>query len=297
VQRRRETASGLAREDLLRLLKPVRPSALEALLQGLFAPKEPAPDEAFPRVGRAAGFLRILLAEDNLVNRKLITTLLKKRGWEVQAFPDGKSALKALKRNEYDAVLMDIQMPVMDGMEVTRAIRREEAGSGRHVPIIALTAHAMMEDRELCLNAGMDDYIAKPIRAAHLISVLEKWAVPAAEEDRRPSPINMNDIRERLGIETDVVLEMLDILMEDAPAHIDRIREALAKGDADALTSSAHRLKGAAGNLGAEPLYHVARDLEALGRQGNLPEAEKRYPVLREEIARIASFVEARRGP
>jgi CheY-like chemotaxis protein/HPt (histidine-containing phosphotransfer) domain-containing protein len=277
-------------------LKPVRPSALESLLHGLFAPEDSGEEEAFPRVEKSAGFLRILLAEDNLVNRKLITTLLAKRGWEVHAFPDGKSALKALKRNAYDAVLMDIQMPVMDGMEVTRAIRREEAGGARHVPIIALTAHAMKEDREHCLNAGMDDYIAKPIRASHLISVLEQWAAPAPEGDRRPSPINMHDIQDRLGIETDVVMEMLDILLEDAPAHIDRIRDALVKGDAESLTSSAHRLKGAAGNLGAEPLYHVARDLEALGRQGNLAEAEKRYPALREEIARIASFVEAHRG-
>jgi two-component system, sensor histidine kinase and response regulator len=117
--------------------------------------------------------LRVLLAEDNAVNRALATRLLEKRGHSVEIACDGKQALLATEKEELDVILMDIQMPEMDGFEATAAIRRQEASSGKHVPIIALTAHALKEDREQCLSSGMDAYLSKPIRATELLATIE----------------------------------------------------------------------------------------------------------------------------
>ncbi|MHC4779769.1 MAG: response regulator, partial [Planctomycetota bacterium] len=232
VRTKTDSTRWLAHPEIYSLTKPVRPSALEGLLRRIRVNDSVAPEAASAPAGaegKQPGFLRILIAEDNLVNRKLISTLLARRGWEAVAVPDGRSALAKLREETFDAVLMDIQMPVMDGMEVTRIIREEEKGTGRHIPIIAVTAHAMTEDRDKCLAGGMDDYIAKPLRAPDLFRVIETWSRPGSLGDSDPMgpppPIDVIDIRKRLGIELELVFEMLEILLEDAPNHMERIGE------------------------------------------------------------------------
>jgi signal transduction histidine kinase/CheY-like chemotaxis protein/HPt (histidine-containing phosphotransfer) domain-containing protein len=298
VRRKSDSTRWLANPEIRRLMKPLRPSAVRDLLRTSADAGGGLKGAGAPAQEKPSRFLRVLVAEDNLVNRKLVATLLSRQGWEVEAVPDGRSALDALERRPFDAVLMDIQMPVMDGIEVTRVIREAEEKTRDHVPIIAVTAHAMTEDRDRCLQAGMDDYIAKPLRAPDLIRVLEKWARRPRGEDAagRPAPINFDDIHSRLGIEFDLVLDMLEILLEDAPGHVKRIEEALAGRDTTALAAAAHRLKGAAGNLGAEPLFEAAKAIEAMGRGGDLDGASARFPAMQEEMRRIAQFVKEQRG-
>ena len=159
------------------LTKPVQPSELlDAILAALSKPTEtpqpsPAPlDTALDETPR----MKVLLAEDNAVNRKLATTLLEKRGHIVVVTENGQEALDALERENVDLVLMDVQMPVMDGFEAIHAIRAKERSTGAHLPIIAVTAHAMKGDRERCLEAGADDYVTKPIRLAELLAAMNR---------------------------------------------------------------------------------------------------------------------------
>ena len=162
------------------LTKPVRRAQLRAAVAGALTPgaaAENANNAAPPLVelgARAKLQLRILVAEDNLVNQLLAAGILEKEGHTVVVAGNGKEALAALERMTPDLVLMDLQMPGMDGLEAAAAIRKEEIGTDRHIPIIAMTAHAMTRDKDRCLAAGMDDYISKPIRGSDLLSLIEK---------------------------------------------------------------------------------------------------------------------------
>jgi two-component system, sensor histidine kinase and response regulator len=164
------------------LLKPIRQSELREAIARVLGAREQ--QGAFPLVTRfsvqegrePAPSLRVLLAEDNPVNQRLAVRLLEKRGHRVTVAGNGREALEALERESFDLVFMDVQMPEMDGMEATAAIRDKEKGTGQHQPIIALTAHAMTGDREKCLAGGMDGYLTKPIRSQQLEQVLEQYA-------------------------------------------------------------------------------------------------------------------------
>jgi two-component system sensor histidine kinase/response regulator len=163
------------------LLKPIRQSELREVIARILGAREQT--GAIPLVTRyslqdardPAAFLRILLAEDNLVNQRLATRLLEKRGHRVDVAGNGREALEALERASYDLVLMDIQMPEMDGLEAIEKIREKEKLTGKHLPVVALTAHAMKGDEERCLTAGMDGYLTKPIRPQELDDVLDKY--------------------------------------------------------------------------------------------------------------------------
>jgi CheY-like chemotaxis protein len=176
------------------LSKPVRQSELRAAIESVVggadqkkAPSELATPLPPPNAGRPKRAMRILLAEDNLVNQRLATRLLEKRGHRVVVASNGREALAALEEGTFDLVLMDIQMPEMDGMEVTAKIREKENLTGGHQPVVALTAHAMKGDQELCLAAGMDDYLTKPIRPQELDKLLNKYVGQAP--DRQPLPL------------------------------------------------------------------------------------------------------------
>jgi CheY-like chemotaxis protein len=158
------------------LLKPVKQSELlNATIRALgdSSSKKEVPDAPETRSPSQVGPLRVLLAEDSLVNQKLAVALLEKRGHTTVVTENGQEAVAAFESQDFDLILMDVQMPQMDGLEATSAIRAREKQSGKHVPIIALTAHAMKGDRERCLEAGMDDYVAKPIDAAELLATIE----------------------------------------------------------------------------------------------------------------------------
>ena len=277
------------------LLKPVKQSdLLDALVQALAVPGIAAP--ARPRreaVGPAVRPMRVLLAEDNLVNQRLALRLLEKLGHTVAVAPNGQEALEAAAREAFDLILMDVQMPVVDGIEATGRIRRAEAATGRHVPIIALTAHAMKGDRERCLAAGMDGYLSKPIQAAELAGVLAGVAAgPAgtsAESDRRANSgvFDLGSALSRLDGDRDLLQDVAGMFLAESPAMLEKVRAAVAAGDARALLTSAHALKGSASTFSAHPLVEAALALEQMGRKGDLADAGPALAALEREAARF----------
>jgi len=188
------------------LVKPVtRANLLNAILKVLGAAQQPpAPSRATAPTATGRP-LHVLLADDNAVNRKVASRLLEKQGHSVEIACNGSEALAAVARETFDLILMDVQMPVMNGYDATRVIRAAERADGRHIPIVALTAHAMKGDREICLQAGMDDYLGKPIHLRELTAVLERWGRPGTHP-ATPLPLNaardMASLGERLSAES-----------------------------------------------------------------------------------------------
>jgi CheY-like chemotaxis protein/HPt (histidine-containing phosphotransfer) domain-containing protein len=211
--------------------------------------------------------LRILLAEDNPVNQQLAVRILEKRGHSVQVVTDGRQALDAVSQEQYDLVLMDVQMPEMDGFESTAAIRAGEKSSGAHVPIIALTAHAMTGDRERCLAAGMDGYLSKPLRAAELIDAIERLT-----PDGRAGAGGFDRAAMLEVVEGDLTLlqELAQVFLADTPALIIGLREAVVSRDSRRIGSMAHRLKGSVANFRAQSATATAQRLEEMGNGGGM---------------------------
>jgi PAS domain S-box-containing protein len=214
--------------------------------------------------------LRVLLVEDNLVNQKVALLMLERIGYRADVAANGLEALKALDMHPYDIVFMDVQMPEMDGLEASRQIRMSP---GRQPYIIAMTAHALKGDREMCIESGMDDYISKPVKIEELQMALEKaqrrqMALHALD------PKAIADLR-RLQIkgEPDILAELGGLFLDRAPARITAMRDALANGDAETLYREAHNLKSSSANLGAMLLSAICRELEKLGRSGALDKA------------------------
>ncbi|NLY00616.1 MAG: response regulator [Rhodopirellula sp.] len=253
-----------------------------------------------PAAERSGGVrpLRILLAEDSLVNQKLASALLAKHGHTVTVAANGREALALLQAQPFDLVFMDVQMPEMDGLEATAAIRTREKATGAHLPIIAMTAHAMKGDRERCLAAGMDEYIAKPFRAQHLFEVLESvlGSSPApAEPSQPPLPTrNLPDRSELLravGGDEDLLKTLVEAVLEEAPRQMDAIRQALADGNSKALALAAHTLKGAVRYFGDNAVFEYAYRLEGLGRQAALDDAEAVSETLEKELRKFTSEI------
>jgi PAS domain S-box-containing protein len=239
--------------------------------------------------------LRVLIAEDNAVNQRLASRILEKRGHTVAVAGNGQEALAALEKEAFGLILMDVQMPKMDGFEATRIIREKERGPGRHTPIIAMTAHAMAGDKERCLRAGMDAYISKPLNAHELLDIVESLAPTKLEgkpatSETKPQPNSPFDLDEALArVEGDMELlsEMADLLIEDSPGLMADIREAIEHGDAERLGRAAHTLKGAVSALSAQGAANLAFRLETLGREGDLEKAEGAYIDLDREMATL----------
>ena len=251
------------------LTKPVKRQELLVALRGTRSPAAVA--ESKPPVGtsRAGRPLHILLAEDNLVNQKVAVGMLHKRGHGVRIAANGREAVEAFKNEHFDLVLMDMQMPEMSGYDATRAIRRlEEANGGQHIPIIAMTAHAMQGDRERCLQAGADDYLAKPFTLPDLIEVVEQ----ASALDRRPDPVSLDappedrELLHRFMGEADLLCGVAEVFLEAEPGLRDRLEAGLMERDAAKVASAAHSLKGSVGNFGAQDAVEAASVLETMGR-------------------------------
>jgi signal transduction histidine kinase/CheY-like chemotaxis protein len=289
------------------LVKPVRQSALlDAILRafGKQARNGTGPLPAAPKDTRKARWpLTILLAEDNEINQLMAINLLEKWGHRVVVANSGREALAALEQQSFDLVLMDVQMPEMDGFKATAAIRAGEQTTGRHLPIVAMTAHAIKGDRERCLAAGMDDYLSKPIQSAELFAILERFTGPAptephpaVEANGHAAPVEVFDRAALLNyVESDreLLTRILERFRDKRPQLLAKVQEAIAQADGPALEFSAHKLKGVVGNFFAKPAWDAAFRLETLGHEGRLQEASRAYAVLEREIERLRLALEA----
>jgi signal transduction histidine kinase/CheY-like chemotaxis protein len=236
--------------------------------------------------------LHVLLAEDNAVNQRLAASLLERRGHHVTIAGNGIEAVDALSRHRFDIVLMDVQMPEMGGLEAAAAIRARERDGSTHVPIVAMTAHAMKGDRERCLAAGMDEYLTKPLDSRRLCEVVEALAAGnppaplASAEDG--GQLELSDhVLARVGGDRQLLAEISRLFVDDAPRHLARIQQAIDTRDADMLRRAAHVLKGAAANFEADSVVAAARVLEEIGRDCRFDDAAAAWKVMRYEADRL----------
>jgi two-component system, sensor histidine kinase and response regulator len=280
------------------LTKPIKQAdLLKAILEALGtpAPAGRKGNEHPPAAPRPQYRLRVLLAEDNPVNQKLAVTLLQKQGHVVRVAGDGHEALAALEREAFDVVLMDVQMPGMDGLEATRRIRERE-GSGPHIPIIAMTAYAMKGDCERCLAAGMDGYLTKPVHAADLLRAVE--AIVPAASGLNGAPAGEKDVdwpAELAGVEDDreLVRELAAVFLGEYPKWLAELHSALADGDAPRVHLTAHTLKGSLTIFAAKDAAEAALRLETLGRAGELASAGEALAALVEAVERLRPVLAA----
>jgi len=297
-ERERSRALGVAAY----LTKPVQPSELlDALLNVLSISANDEKQDEGPPMHVEVPQMRVLLAEDNAVNRALARRLLEKRGHSVVVVENGREALEVLDREPVDLVLMDVQMPEMDGLEAAQKIREQEKISGKHLPIIALTAHAMKGDRERCLAAGADDYLTKPIRATDLYDALGRLkpgASPAQSADLaiyEPPRRTVFDVALALArVEGDRELldEIIRIFCEQCPKTMAEIQTAIRLADVSLLERAAHSLKGAASNLGASDVSQSASELEHAARSGDLLSTAGQYRQLEAGVERLLQELE-----
>jgi CheY-like chemotaxis protein/HPt (histidine-containing phosphotransfer) domain-containing protein len=296
------------------LVKPIKQSALRgAILEALGVRPERAEPPGRTDFGTASRPLHILLAEDNATNQQLAVRLLERWGHTVRLADNGKAALAQLREGPFDLVLMDVQMPEMDGFEATAHIRAAEAAgqgfplAGRRLPIIAMTAHALKGDRERCLQAGCDGYVSKPVQARTLLEAIEQAvagrpaeSVPAEPETpaEPPSDIVLDEAAAlaRVGGDRHLLAEFVAIFAAECPSHLQRIREAVANRDRPALQRSAHTLKGLLGQFGARPAAAAARLLETSSLEAEPEALDQAYAALEQEVERLQPALAALQG-
>jgi CheY-like chemotaxis protein/HPt (histidine-containing phosphotransfer) domain-containing protein len=251
--------------------------------------------------------LRLLLVEGSAVNRKIAVGMLEKRGHAVVAAVNGKEALAVLEaggESPFDLVLMDVQMPEMDGMEATACIREKEKADGRHIPIIAMTAHAMKEDREACIKAGMDAYVSKPLNADELVAAMEKLVRSGQEsgkefsstDDEAAVAFDREKILASVDGDRELLKEVVGMFLEDYPKTMAEIRAAIDGGDPQRLNRAAHSLKGSVGNFGARATFDAAFRLEMMGKDNDIGGATAVYSALAEEMERLEKALEELAG-
>ena len=233
--------------------------------------------------------LRILVAEDNAVNQAVIVRVLQKMGHAPVLAQNGKEALTLASTEKFDLIFMDVQMPEMDGMAATAAIRESERKNGRtHLPIFAMTAHAMKGDRERCLEAGMDGYITKPVRFSDIEQTLSGIARAPKAPAKLVAPTtswNKTEALDRIGGDEELLQELCQIFLEESPKLMQKLQLAIAAGDSDGVTRAAHSIKGEASYLGAGGSSQAARELEEMGRCKDLSRASETLAVLEREVA------------
>jgi CheY-like chemotaxis protein len=301
------------------LNKPVRQSQLhDALATMLGTPTEAqgrpsrggvrSTAHATPEAELHASRGHVLLVEDYPVNQVVATRMLERSGYRVDAVNNGREAVEALSNIPYGAVLMDVQMPEMDGYEATAEIRRRE-GSVRHTPVIAMTADAMQGDRERALAAGMDDYIAKPVKHEELEAVLGRW-IPQPEQEppahtrdedsgtAEDTPaLDLSVLESRRGPqrdgEPDKLARIVGLFIEDVPLRLDELRQAVERGEAQKVEETAHMLKGGSGYMGAVQMAQICAGIQGLGASGELSHAPQLLDDLEAEFKRIRPALEA----
>ncbi len=297
------------------LTKPLRQAQLREALSLVMGQNAPADDNMRRSiitrhnvVESVRRNVRILLAEDNPTNQKVAQVILKKLGYRADAVANGLEAVQALSHVTYDLVLMDCQMPEMDGLAATRRIRDAASGAlNPHVPIIAMTASAMQGDRERCLGAGMDDYLSKPVQHRELAELLDRWLsrtgkVPLERKDLLEGPhlvvpVDDNVFREseflkRLMDDQELARTIVAGFLSDIPLQIRKLKEFVREGDAPGTERQAYTIKGAAANMGAPALREVGSKLEEIGREGRLGDALDLLPRLETEFERLRLSLE-----
>jgi CheY-like chemotaxis protein/HPt (histidine-containing phosphotransfer) domain-containing protein len=281
------------------LTKPVKQSELlraiiTTLSKSLPVAARPlqAPHTAPIKKGKT---MRILLAEDNIINQRLAVRLLEKQEHWVVVANNGREAIAALEREQFDLALMDVQMPEMSGLEATAKIREREHATGGHLPIIALTAYAMKGDRERCLEAGMDGYVSKPIRSAELFqAIAEATKEPTGPPDEsRPEVFDQAKALEVMGDDRELLAELAGLFAEDCPRRLSEIRQAIVRGEGKSVERAAHTLKGTASNFGAWATVAAAQRLEGIGCSRDLAEVKAAYGALETEVNRLIAQLSA----
>ena len=309
------------------LTKPVRQSELYDAVATVMEASEVGRAEDAPLVTRHTlrelhdtARAQLLLAEDNPVNQKVAVKMLERLGYRADVAQNGLEAVEALERNRYDAVLMDVQMPRMDGLEATVEIRRREAalawrGEERSIPIIAMTANAMQGDREKALVAGMNDYLAKPVRQEELEATLGRWISP--EADTSPANGELADAPEEAGAscpdgspdgddvldpevlaslrelgDAELLAELAGMFLDDASSRLGELRGAVERGDAAAVEWVVHTLKGSSGNIGATRMASICAELQDVGASGDLGRAPGLLEGLEQEYQRVRPALE-----
>jgi two-component system sensor histidine kinase/response regulator len=232
--------------------------------------------------GPATRRLHVLLAEDHPVNQKLAVRLLEKRGHSVVVVEDGAAAVAATAREGFDMVLMDIQMPRLSGLEATAAIRERERGTGRRVPILAMTAHAMQGDRERCLDAGMDGYVSKPLTPAVLFGAIDSLVAPLPA-DVTPARVE-DELLERFDGDRDLLVELAGLFLQDSPGRLATLITAARERDSHGLEAAAHLLRGSISIFGAEPAVAAALRLEELGHERRWDGVDEAVAEFRREL-------------
>ncbi|MEW5733298.1 MAG: response regulator [Thermodesulfobacteriota bacterium] len=289
------------------LRKPIRQTTLFECLAKVFRKEHAAFGSHLSRDSKSSFMLRanhqgahILVVEDNTVNQKVAVRTLEKCGWSAEAVADGREAVMALRTIPYDLVLMDCQMPEMDGYQATRVIRDPSSGViNPRIPIIAMTAHAMKGDREKCLEAGMDDYIAKPLNPEALAGIVDKWLGTNTEKAaKQPAETAGNDIFNQSAFlarvlnDAEIAGEVLEEFIATMPQELEALRLTLAKGDAASFKRAAHSVKGAAANVEAESVRKTAFELEHLDLSENVDRAPMLIGMLERQIRDCGRAIE-----
>jgi PAS domain S-box-containing protein len=316
------TSLGPRDDDLLReagievcLRKPVKQSQLydslaSVMATGVRESGEATEDELLSASSGESGeiarnsHVRVLVAEDNVVNQRVALRQLSKLGYSADGVANGLEVLAALERIPYDVVLMDCQMPEMDGFEAAAEIRRREAGL-KHTTIVAMTANAMYGERDRCLAAGMDDYISKPVRPEAMSAIIERWTGTSTEPAASRDPIepaavdpgvisNLRALQSRA--EPNLLAELIDSFLDDSVQRINSMRGAAAAGDADSLARTVHALKGGCGAVGAIRMTALCDLLEDRGREGSFEGAAVLITAIEEEFDRVRRALQAEKS-
>jgi CheY-like chemotaxis protein len=260
------------------------------------------------REARAQSRGHVLVAEDNPVNQMVALKMLERLGYRVDVVANGAEALEEVSLGRYDAVLMDVQMPEMDGYEATRRIRERE-GAAKRTPVIAMTANALEGEREEALSAGMDDYVVKPVKAEELDRVLGRWT---SRDDRASGAEGGAGDRDTLDAappldpavletlrslqeegESDLLTELARMFLDHAALQLEGLREAIGEADAQRVRGISHALKGSSGNMGATRVSEVCAELEMAGESGDLAPAPGLLERLEEELSLARPALEA----
>jgi len=287
------------------LTKPVKPSQLHECLAAVAGRQKGAEEElSEPIVTRHSiaedrkSKIRILVAEDDSTNQMVALKILKNLGFRADTVDNGQDAVNALETTPYDLVLMDVQMPEMNGLEATRVIRDPESPIRNHeVPIVALTAHAMNEHREQCLEAGMDDFVTKPVNPRELGDAIERHlsdSPQAVEPDlfaAAPSvegkSFDRSALLERLSGDEELLNEVLELFIKDIPSQLEELNQALNDNAAGEVRQRGHRIKGTAANVSAEAMREIAFAVEKAGEAGALDRAIPLVKMLEQEFEKL----------